>query len=59
MTAPTHPHATQQHLTRSEHTVSTTIRRAVIGLAAAVGLVAVTAGPAAAGLALGNHTRPE
>jgi hypothetical protein len=35
-----------------------TLRRAVTALAVATGLVAVTAGPAAAGVILANHCPP-
>ena len=35
-----------------------TLRRAVTAVAVAAGLVAVTAGPAAAGIVLGNHCPP-
>jgi hypothetical protein len=34
------------------------LRRAVTAVAVAAGLVAVTAGPAAAGVILGNHCPP-
>ena len=38
--------------------MSRIVRRIVVALAAATGLAAATAGPAAAGLVLNNHARP-
>ncbi len=34
------------------------MRRVLVGLAVGVGVLAATAGPAAAGLDLANHSRP-
>jgi hypothetical protein len=41
-----------------KHSVTTRIRRLAVTAGVTVGLVATTAGPAAAGLMLGNHCPP-